>query len=49
MDYHFISIYQQFLLIFRKNIKKLLIKLKKIYIFKKFIIKVYFKYSINKL
>ena len=50
MDYHFVSIYQGFLLIFRKNrifyiilnkknIKKLLIKHKKKYIFKKLIIK----------
>ena len=52
MDYHFVSISQRFLLIFRKNkifyiilnkknIKKLLIKHKKIYIFKKLIIFIY--------
>ena len=46
MDYHFVSIYQRILLIFRKNIifyiilnkkniKKLLIKHKKNYLFKK--------------
>ena len=52
MDYHFVSISQRFLLIFRKNkifyiilnkknIKKLLIKHKKNYIFKTLIIFIY--------